>query len=65
MMHMPLCILYANVQSNPSTLGLKLREYVLLKLDPNAQDAPLGPFNTLSDLPGLICERLYQCMNER
>ena len=61
-MHIPLRIMYVNVLSNPSALGLKLTKYVLLILDPNA---PLGPFNTLSDLPGLICEILYQCMNER
>ena len=64
-MHMPLRILYVIVLSNPSALGLKLTEYVLLILDPNALYAPLGPFNTLSNLPHLICERLYQCMNER
>ena len=57
--------MYVNVLLNPSALGLKLTEYVLLILDPNALYAPLGPFNTLSDLPGLICGRLYQCMNER
>jgi len=47
-MHMPLRISMQILYQALTHFGLKLIEYLLLFIDPNALHAPLGPFNTLS-----------------
>jgi len=63
-MHMLLCVSMQILYQALTHFGLKLIEYLLLFIDPNALHAPLGPFNTLSLTYHALYERLYQCTNE-
>jgi len=60
-MHMLLRVSMQILYQALTHFGLKLIEYLLVFIDPNALHAPLGPFNTLSLTYQTLYERLYQC----